>query len=190
MRLHSKPESKVSRNKDQALLHFQYKYHFLSEAFRPSEESARGERSAWSLFSRENGEPSNAESAAHPVLRDARGSDLRATFHLQRVGSEQQEEPGVARYKSALLSMTTSKSAFVSALFHRYYLKWDPGRTPLFCNCGIRAKPCTFCGKQNTRPREFRPDQHSIQVRTRICPEPRTSETSCDAWSDVFGLMD
>ena len=44
--------SKICRNKDQALFHFLYKHYFLSEAFRPSEESARGERSAWPLFSR------------------------------------------------------------------------------------------------------------------------------------------
>ena len=142
------------------------------------------------LWGRQREQQSRQLASRRPSV--GRFSALRAAFHLhrRRVGSEQQEEPGVARYKSALLSMTTSKSAFVSALFHRYYLKWAPGRTPLFCNCGIRAKPCNFCGIQNTRPREFRPDQHIIQVRTRICPEPRTSETSCDAWSDVFGLMD
>ena len=44
-----------SRNKDQARCSFQSR--FLSEAFRPSEESARGERIAWSLFSREMANP-------------------------------------------------------------------------------------------------------------------------------------
>ena len=42
------------RNEDQACQQFQYKDHFLSEAFRPGKESARCERSAWSLFSKEN----------------------------------------------------------------------------------------------------------------------------------------
>ena len=51
-RHHESQDSKISRNKDQVRQHFQYKYHFLSEALRPSEESARGERSAWSVFSR------------------------------------------------------------------------------------------------------------------------------------------
>ena len=48
-----KPHGRVMRKKDQARQHFQYQYHFLSEASRPSEGSARGERSAWSLLSRE-----------------------------------------------------------------------------------------------------------------------------------------